>query len=120
MNTIHHGFSGGYSLTVECSTVWALFLRIVLTGWDFGVPGSSPIGLSGVPLSRPHLGSIVGTRQKNLRIKDIVTGQEVLYLPGRFAQPVDSCWDGQYLVAGYDSGEVLILDFGHVPPSKDL
>ena len=119
VNTIHHGFSGGYSLTVEGSTVWALFLRIVLTGWDFGVLGSSPIELSGVPLSRPHLGSIVGTRQKNLRIKDIATGQEVLYLPGRFAQPVDSCWDGQYLVAGYDSGEVLILDFGCALLNKD-
>ena len=24
-------------------------------------------------------------------------------------------WDGQYLVAGYESGEVLILDFNHMP-----
>ena len=25
-------------------------------------------------------------------------------------------WDGRYLIAGYESGEVLILDFIHIIP----
>ena len=30
------------------------------------------------------------------------------------SNPVDSQWDGQYLVAGYRSGEVLILDLNNL------
>jgi len=47
-------------------------------------------------------------------IKDTVTGKEVFQLVGRYAKPTDMQWDGQYLVAGYMSGEVLILDFNCV------
>jgi hypothetical protein len=43
-------------------------------------------------------------------IKDTVTGKVVLQLNGRYAKPFDVQWDGQYLVAGYESGEVMILD----------
>jgi len=46
-------------------------------------------------------------------MRDIVTGEVGFQLAGRYANPVDSWWDGQYLVAGYESGEVLILDFHH-------
>jgi len=44
-------------------------------------------------------------------IKDAVTGKEVFQLVGRYAKPNCVQWDGQYLVAGYESGEVLILGF---------
>ena len=120
VGAVQYGFGRGYSLTVDGSRVWAQLPGVLLKGWDFGVPGSSPVELSSAPLSKPHLGYIVGAKQKSFRIKDIVTGKEVFCPPGRFAEPIDSYWDGKYLVAGYDSGEVLILDFGFVLPSRDL
>ena len=54
------------------------------------------------------------------RIKDTVTGNVVFQLSGRFAKPIDLQWDGQYLVAGYESGEVLIVDFIHTLPNRDI
>ena len=117
MDTAYYRRNGGYPMTVDGSRVWIQIPGFSLTSWNFGVPDSP---CCGAPVSKPHLVSTFGAKQKSLSIKDIVTGKEVLCLPGRFAEPIDSCWDGQYLVAGYDSGEVLILDFGHVPPSKDL
>ena len=50
----------------------------------------------------------------------MVTGKVVFQLTGRFAKPVDVQWDSRYLVAGYKSGEVLILNFNHVFPSTSL
>jgi len=48
-------------------------------------------------------------------IKDAVMLLEGgLKLPERFARPIKLLWDGCYLVAGYMSGEVLILNFDHV------
>jgi len=49
------------------------------------------------------------------RIVDTVTGKVVFQLDGKFAKPTHAQWDGQYLVAGYLFGEVLILDFNCVP-----
>jgi hypothetical protein len=43
-------------------------------------------------------------------IEDTITGKKVLQLPSRYSKPGDAQWDGQYLVAGYSTGEVLILD----------
>jgi len=50
------------------------------------------------------------------RIEDVAAGKEVFQLAGRYAKPSVTQWDGQYLVAGYDSGEVLILDFSYTIP----
>ena len=85
-------------------------------GWDFGVPGSAPIQLSETALDRPHL-DLVDARNwletTLVKIKD-VTGKDFFQLYGRYADPSAIQWDGQYLIAGYESGEVLILDFSHV------
>jgi len=54
------------------------------------------------------------------RFEDTATGKEVLRLAGRFAKSLNALWDGQYLVAGYETGEVLILDFNCVLPSRVL
>ena len=85
-------------------------------GWDFGVPGSAPIQLSEMVLDRPHL-DLVDTRSWSwigaVKIKD-VAGKDFFQLYGRYANPFAMQWDGQYLIAGYESGEVLILDFSHV------
>ena len=85
-------------------------------GWDFGISGSSPIPFD-PSTGRPHLDFIGGAEWQTKGpcwIKDTATGKEVFQLRGRYAEPDDVQWDGQYLVAGYWSGEVLILDFCNV------
>jgi WD40 repeat protein len=104
-----HEFWRGYlanSLAVDDSRVW---FRSMYSchGWDFGIPDLSP-----VPLLKSDLDSI----QWNPRIEDTVTGKKVLQLPRRFTDPFDAQWDDRYMVAGYESGEVLILDFSCVLP----
>ena len=51
---------------------------------------------------------------KQARIKNPATGEVVFQPPGRFSSPVDVQCDGSYLVAGYQTGEVLILDLTNV------
>ena len=102
------------SLTVDGSRVWVHSPVLELQGWDFGIQGSPPVQLSNMP--SPHLHDTKLWDIHQSRIKDIVTGEVVFQLAGRFVKPVDSQWDGWYLVAGYGSGEVLILDFNHMSP----
>jgi len=103
-------------LYTDHSRIWVCFKDSITQGWDFVIPGSSPILLSNTSPDRPHLNFIGGTRWDTgpSVIKDTVTGKEVFQLVGRYAKPTDMQWDGQYLVAGYMSGEVLILDFNCV------
>ena len=85
-------------------------------GWDLGNPGSSPV-LFDPSTSRPHLDFVGGTKTQVNNpswIKDTIAGRRVFQLSGEYASPNDIQWDGQFLVAGYDSGEVLILDFHHI------
>ena len=98
-------------LIVEGSRVWVHFKYSQTQGWDFGSPGSIPIPLSSMPSGIPHLDFIWGAKT---RIEYTGTGKVVLQLHGRYAEPTISQWDGQYLVSGYKSGEVLILDFSHM------
>jgi WD40 repeat protein len=106
------------SLVVDGSRVWAYPLFSPPEGWDFGPPGSSPpILLLNTSPDRPRLDFISGTEKWDTslpRIRDTVTGKVVFQLPERYARPSVTQWDGQYLVAGYESGEVLILDFSHM------
>jgi len=104
--------SSPVSLIVDGSRVWAYCLISGLQGWDFGAPGSSPIQL----VSTPSL-HISDTRAWDVglsQILDTATGKVVFQLGGRFLKPVDVRLDGWYLLARYQSGEVLILDFNHV------
>ena len=95
---------------VEGSRVWVCFEGSQTQGWDFGNPDSI-IPLFDMLSARPRLDFIGGTETM---IKHIVTGKVVLRLYGRHVKlSVVQC-DGQYLVAGYKSGEVLILDFSHM------
>jgi len=99
-------------LQVYGSEVWVRLEDSSTLGWDFGISGSSPVPLSNLSIGRPHLDFISGP----WRFKDTVTGEVVFQLPGRYTTPNVVQWDGQYLVAGYKSGEVLILDFHHMYP----
>ena len=103
-------------LYVDGSKVWVCFKDSQTQGWDFGIPATSPIQLSNTSLDKTHLNLIGGTRWSTgpCGIKDAVTGKEVFQLAGKYTNPGEVQWDGQYLVVGYESGEVLILDFKHV------
>ena len=103
----HHIFA--VLLTVDGSRAWAHSQGMRSQGWDFGTMGSPPVQLPNVPLLPPN--SAKQWDVLRFRITDTVTGNVVFHLTGRFGNPVHSQWDGRYLVAGYESGEVLILDF---------
>ena len=99
--------------------MWVCFGGSQTWGWDFGISGSDPIPLSDVSPNRPHLDFIGSTNQGTTgpsRVVDMVTRKEVFQLLGKYAEPNATKWDGRYLVAGYSSREVLILDFGAMIP----
>ena len=105
-------------LTVDGLRVWVCFKYLQTQGWDFGIPCPTSIGLDNLPLVSPRLefiyGTIEGSTTHPSRVKDAVTGKEILQLPGRYEGFSKMQCDGQYLVAGYNSGELLILDFGQM------
>ena len=104
-------------LQMDDSRVWIRLKDSSIQGWDFGTSNSLPVPLSDKPKERPLLDFIGGTYQQTKDpswIRNIVSGKEVFQLSGRYAGPVEIQWDGQYLIAGYESGEVLIMDFLHL------
>ena len=104
------------SLTVDGLRVWVCFEDLQTQGWDFGLPGLTPVPLPNSPPDRPHLLfiGILGQQISPSRVEDMVTRKEVFQLPQRYVEPFVARLDGQYLVTGYWSGEVLILDFNHM------
>ena len=105
------------TLYVDGSRIWILLKDLPNQGWDFGIPGSSPIPL--IPSERPRLDLINETKWPYvglIRIRDMVSGKVVFQLCGKYAESARVQWDGRYLAAGYKSGEVIILDFNHVIP----
>ena len=105
------------SLRMDDSRALVRFGESSVQGWDFGTPGSAPIQFSETSSARPHL-NFINVREwlenSPVRIEDGITGKEVFQLCGRYAKPSATQWDGWYLIAGYQTGEVLILDFNHV------
>jgi WD40 repeat protein len=101
------------------SRICLRFINSTTQGWDFGILDSSPVPLLSTSLRGPCLefiGAPSWCYHGPLWIKNTVTGKEVFRLSGRYARPSDVQWDGQHLVAGYESGEVLILDFNQMLP----
>ena len=99
------------TLTVDGSKVWAHYPHSGYQGWDFGISGSSPVQLSSVPIL-PNSSMLWDPEES--KIMDAVTEKVVFQLSGSLARPVIAKYDGCYLVAGYNSGEVLILKLNHV------
>ena len=106
------------SLFLDDSKVWVRFEDSQSQGWDFGLVGSLtpsvPLSSSSAPPAlRPRLDFIDRTgawHTEPSRIEDTVTGEEVFRLSGTYKKPNAARWDGRYPVAGYPSGEVVILD----------
>jgi WD40 repeat protein len=100
-------------LRMSGSRIWVRSQDKPTQGWDFGVSGSAPVPLSNISSECPYLHLIDDQTTGSCMIKDTTTGKEVFQLSGRYARPTAVQLDGWYLVAGYASGEVLILDFNH-------
>ena len=100
-------------LQMDGSKIWIRLEDLSTQGWDFGTSSSSPtpssIGSTGRPLQ--DFGNYGWQTLNPSRIKGTISGKEVFKLPGRHASPGEVQWDEQYLIAGYESGEILILDF---------
>jgi WD40 repeat protein len=99
------------SIIVDGSKVWAHWPQSEYQGWDFGIPGSPPVQLSNMP-SLPNGRMLWNPRQT--KIKNAATGEVVFQLPEVSTNIVDVQCDGSYLVAGYESGEILIVDLKYV------
>jgi WD40 repeat protein len=101
------------------SRICLYFPNSSIQEWDFGILGSPPVPLPSTSLERSCLDFIGGASwwyEGPCQIKDTLTGKVVFQLFGRYATPNEVQWDGRYLIAGYESGEVLILDFIHILP----
>ena len=107
-----------YSHIGDGSRVWVLFKDSQMQGWDFGISGSTPVPISGVTPDAPHLELKQPENNKRYRIRDKATGNDIFQLSGKYADPTCEEWNGQYLVTGYESGEVLILDVNHMLPQQ--
>lgn len=105
-------------LIVQGSKVWLTHPRCM--GWDFGGPGESPLPLPGGPPNRLRLDFVDRSVLNGTRpawIQDTVTGNLIFRLPERYAKhSTNTKWDGRYLVVDCSSGEVVIMDFGHLYP----
>ena len=109
----HNPIYGDPFLTMDNSKVWVNFPDQGIEGWDFGVLDPSSIKQYTGPPNGSHLDFIGGVREVRSYlpgIENTITGKEVFQLPSRYIRTNDAQWDGQYLVAGYETGEVLILD----------
>jgi len=103
-----------YSLQIDGSKAWICSgLSSTQMGWDFGISSSSPVPFR-PSTEMPRFIGVIWESDCGFCIKDTVTGKEVFQLGGEYAYPNSIEWDGQYLVTGYASGEVLILDFHYV------
>ena len=107
---IEYGGGSG-SLIVDGSKVWAHWEESEYEGWDFDIPGLTPMEPSNISIL-PSPSKLWDPKQA--RIKNPATGEVVFQLSGRFVNPVHVQCDDSYLVAGYQSGEILILDLTNV------
>ena len=115
--TLEQCFGRFDAFRMDGSRIMVRFEESSVQGWDFGIPGSTPIQFSEISSDRPQL-NVIDVRRwlenSPVRIEDSVTGKVVFQLYGKYAEPSAIQWDGQYLIVGYASGEVLILDFNDV------
>ena len=85
--------------------------------WDFGAQGTVPVKSSEIVSDRHYPELIIEpnecARGFKVRIEDKCT-KKVFPLPDKYIYPSVLKWDGQFVIAGYDSGEVLILDLNNM------
>jgi hypothetical protein len=101
----YSGSSG--SLTVDGSKVWAHWPQSEYWGWDFGISGSTPTSCL-VCLHSP-MAVCSGTQDRVGSRMQLLEESFFNFLGGLQIPALVQC-DGSYLVASYESGEILILD----------
>ena len=116
-NLVFGHTSSGYALNplrINGSKILICSFDSIFCGWDFGALGSTPLRLSKTSIYKYPV-DFVSIPEGYIptpivKIKNGVTRKQVFLLPDRYANPFVTQWDGQYLITGYGSGEVLILD----------
>ena len=103
-------------LAMGGSRVWITFHSSIAVSmpsheWDLGASGLSPIEGSTRPPEKLCFSDTKLWDNGLCRILDTVTGSVVFQLPPQFGTPVDIKWNGQYLVASFQSKMELILEF---------
>ena len=104
------------SLTVNGPRVWVHYPAAETQVWDFGTPDSPPVQLSNMPLHIFHPTGVMLWDTGPSCLKEKATGKVVFWLSKGYGKPGDVQWNGQYLVASFISGEVLVLDFSYILP----
>ena len=104
------------SLSVNGSKVWVNYSAAETQVWDFGTSDSFPVQLPTMNLEIPHPSCAVLWDTSLFCIKEKATGKVIFWLPKMYGKPVDMQWNGQFLVASFISGEVLVLDCSYVLP----
>jgi len=105
-------------LQIDGLKVWiriSLIIGYHTRGWDFGIPGPSPLQLSDPLPDKLYLNETKQWEIKTSSMKDTVTGKVVFQIPERFGKATHAQWDGQYLVVSFQPNEALVLDFSQVP-----
>ena len=102
------------SLIVHGSRVWVHYPNAETQMWDFGTPGSPPVQLPNVTLEIPHSNGAMLWDTGLSCIKVEPTRKVVFWLSKQYGKPIGVQWSSQYLFVSFMSGEVLVLDFGHV------
>ena len=103
----------GSKIWVKVRTRWFHSLTEV-QGWDFGIPGSSPVMLPSELPDRLYLDKNKEWEIKTSSMKDVVTGKVVFQLPERFGKAIHVQLGDQYLVVSFMSNKVLVLDIHHM------
>ena len=109
---IEHVLEYGESLIVDGSKLWVYSPFEEPQGWDFA-DAPHVVELYGMPLL--YLNDTKLWNASLSGIKDATTGDVVFQLAGKFGKPIDVQLDSGYLVTRFKLGEMLILDFNHVP-----
>ena len=101
-------------LAIDGSKVWVQYTNLEYQGWDFGTLGSSPVQLHDISPDRHYFNSAVRFDMGISGIKNETTGKVVFYVPKRYGRAFDAQWNRYYLVIGFESNEMVVLDFSHV------
>jgi WD40 repeat protein len=101
-------------LTADGSKVWVQYTNLEYQGWDFGILGSSPVQLRNVFPERYYFNSAVLWDIGISGIRNEVTGKVIFQVPKRYGRAFDAQWHRHQLVIGFESNEMLVLDFSNV------
>ena len=101
-------------LIVDGSKVWVQYTNLEYQGWDFGILGSSPVQLHNVAPDRYYFNSAVVWDVGISGIRNEVTGKVIFQVPKRYGRAFDAQWHRCQLIIGFESNEMLVLDFSNV------